>query len=801
MCWTKLQFQGCELGKGISLPDRSAGPRKRFGLGWLVTILLVAHGCTLALKAWEDRQSSNLGELTSLQRTALAVQERIDSRADKVLAALEFQAASGLSNKQIIDRYAEINLITSMASAKIAEPNSPQRIAAETIFRDQGKSGPLFVTQSGDIVLYYKSSGAETIAIGSPAAWLPSQTGDYHFSLTGPGRIGTGNTKLTAMTTGLQHSEPGIISEKGLPRSGVACSHLNTSAISLCALKPLPLFTSNDLIRGLIYLLLLIAPALAIYGLYKRFTGQADQIETALKKERSATHLINLTMEGAQAGFWEMRTDTMVITISDQMARLIGRSGGGDISLDQLIEYVFESDRENVRTAFERSLETRVLSAAFRPQHNSRNKWIELSGREVKDHDESYIHFAGISADITDRKAIDERLAMAERRLRNAIEGFDGPFAIWDHRKRLLYWNSAYSRCFNLEDELREGMSHATVSLAISGAIRQDTPSETEPNTSLIHVNTGRWYKFVERVTPEGGKITVGLDVTESTLGNSQLTRQKQKLKRLVADLERSEGHAAGLAQKYAEEKERAERAAHSKSAFLANMSHELRTPLNAINGFSEILSSELYGSLGDARYKEYANDILMSGKHLLDMINDILDMAKIEAGKMGIEVRRIDPVDPVDAAVRMMRRRAEDAGIRMIFDAEDNIPEIDGDHRAIRQMMLNLISNAIKFTDEGGRIAITIRRRENMLRIAVTDTGTGIPEEDLPRLGQPFEQVSDTSDRNYEGTGLGLALTKSFAEMHGGKMSIASKLGKGTMVAIYLPIQEVAGESVQISA
>lgn len=773
----------------------------RLGLGWLVIILLVAHGLTLALKAWEDRQSSNLGELTSLQRTALAVQERIDSRADKVLAALEFQASGGISNRQITDRYSEIDQISSLANASIAEPNSRLRIAAETILRERDTSGPLFVTQAGDMVLYSSVGNTKTIAIGSPQSWLPTQTNDYHFSLTGPGRIGTGNAQLAAMTTGLEHTDPSIISEKGLPRAGVACSRLKTSAISLCALKPIPAFSSNDLIRGLIYLLLLIAPALAIYGLFKKFTDQTEKVEGALNRERGATHLMNLTMEGAQAGFWELHSNTKALKVSDQMARLIGRAGGGDMSLSQFMEYIFEADRANVQTAFERAMETRVLNVAFRPQHNARNKWIELSGREVKDHDESYIHFAGIAADVSDRKAKDDRLKAAEQRLRNAIEGYDGPFAIWDNRKRLLYWNSAYSRCFNLERELREGMSHATVSLAIAGAIRQDTPSETEPNTSLIHVNTGRWYKFVERVTPEGGKISIGVDVTESTLSTSQLGRQKQKLKGLIADLERSEGHAASLAKKYAVEKERAERAANSKSAFLANMSHELRTPLNAINGFSEILSSELYGPLGDARYIEYANDILMSGKHLLDMINDILDMAKIEAGKMGIEVRRIDPIEPVDTAIRMMRQRAEDAGIKLIFDPEENIPEIDGDHRAIRQMMLNLISNAIKFTDEGGRVAVTIRRRENMLRLAVTDTGTGIPEEDLPRLGKPFEQVSDTSDRNYEGTGLGLALTKSFAEMHGGKMSIASKLGRGTMVAIYLPVKDEAPLNVQVPA
>ena len=218
-------------------------------------------------------------------------------------------------------------------------------------------------------------------------------------------------------------------------------------------------------------------------------------------------------------------------------------------------------------------------------------------------------------------------------------------------------------------------------------------------------------------------------------------------------------------------------------------MSHELRTPLNAINGFSEILAHELYGPLGDTRYKGYAHDILTSGQHLLDMINDILDMAKIEAGKMTINPQPIDPVDPVDAAVRMIRRKAEDKGIEIVLDAQPGLPDLDADHRAIRQMVLNLLSNAIKFTDAGGKITATVEQRGTDIYIGVTDTGIGIPIEDLPRLAKPFEQVSGSRDRNYEGTGLGLALTKSFAEMHGGQLTLSSIEGEGTTVAILLPI------------
>ncbi len=210
------------------------------------------------------------------------------------------------------------------------------------------------------------------------------------------------------------------------------------------------------------------------------------------------------------------------------------------------------------------------------------------------------------------------------------------------------------------------------------------------------------------------------------------------------------------------------------------------------------MLVSEIFGPHGDSRYKDYASDILTSGQHLLEMINDILDMAKIEAGKMTINTRPIDPVDPVDAAVRMVRHRAEDAGVNLTLEAGE-LPPIEADHRAVRQMALNLLSNAIKFTDAGGRVAVSLTRKDDFVRIAVRDTGVGIPKEALPRLGKPFEQVRDTADRNYEGTGLGLALTKSFAEMHGGRMSIASEEGKGTLVAIYLPLarpESIAADS-----
>jgi two-component system cell cycle sensor histidine kinase PleC len=215
-------------------------------------------------------------------------------------------------------------------------------------------------------------------------------------------------------------------------------------------------------------------------------------------------------------------------------------------------------------------------------------------------------------------------------------------------------------------------------------------------------------------------------------------------------------------------------------------MSHELRTPLNAVIGFSEIMSKELFGPLANPQYKQYSTDIYDSGNHLLDLINDILDMAKIEAGKLTLSPRPLDPSVAIEQAVRLTKRKAEEKGLSIVVDAE-NLGEIEADHRAVKQILLNLLSNAVKFTDQGA-IMVHARGSASNMTLRVVDTGCGIPPEHLPRLARPFEQVEQELTRTNAGTGLGLALTKSLAEMHGGKLSIQSEVGRGTIVTVTLP-------------
>ena len=223
------------------------------------------------------------------------------------------------------------------------------------------------------------------------------------------------------------------------------------------------------------------------------------------------------------------------------------------------------------------------------------------------------------------------------------------------------------------------------------------------------------------------------------------------------------------------------------KSRFLANMSHELRTPLNAIMGFSDIMRQRLFGPLGD-RYAEYAELIHESGTHLLELINDVLDMSKIEAERFELSIETFDARDAVAAVLRLMRGQADRAGVHLRGVLPIAPLQADADRRAVKQIALNLISNALKFTPRNGSVTVTVQGHGDTLELIVADTGVGIAQDDLDRLGRPFEQAGD-ADQRAGGSGLGLSLVRAFARLHGGEMSVESSVGEGTTVTVRLPV------------
>jgi signal transduction histidine kinase len=237
------------------------------------------------------------------------------------------------------------------------------------------------------------------------------------------------------------------------------------------------------------------------------------------------------------------------------------------------------------------------------------------------------------------------------------------------------------------------------------------------------------------------------------------------------------------------EEKSRQIEAANRhKSEFLANMSHELRTPLNAIIGFSEVLQEKLFGELNE-KQSEYTDDILTSGRHLLSLINEILDLSKVEAGRMELELATFDLPLAIDNARTFVRERATRHGIALDVAVDDRLGDFVGDERKIKQILLNLLSNAVKFTPEGGRIGIAARQADGGVEISVSDTGVGIAPEDQPKVFEEFRQVGSDYAHKVEGTGLGLTLAKKFVELHGGKIWVESEVGKGSTFTFTLPI------------
>ena len=236
--------------------------------------------------------------------------------------------------------------------------------------------------------------------------------------------------------------------------------------------------------------------------------------------------------------------------------------------------------------------------------------------------------------------------------------------------------------------------------------------------------------------------------------------------------------------------KESVERAYNAKSQFLANMSHELRTPLNAVIGFSEMMERQLLGPIGTEKYLEYIAGIRQSGEHLLDLISDILDMSKIEAGKYELSVEKFNIAKVIRMAAHMMEGRALDAEIKINIEIENEELNIVADRRAVMQMILNLLSNAVKFSKNGSSICVNLIEYQEHLLIKVADKGIGIPANKLANITMPFEQAETDYTREYEGSGLGLAITKDLAEIHGGSIHIDSTIDVGTTVTIKLPYQ-----------
>ncbi len=512
---------------------------------------------------------------------------------------------------------------------------------------------------------------------------------------------------------------------------------------------------------------------------------------------------IDTALNRGRCGLWDWDLSRGRIFWSQSMFTMLGLESRSDLLTFGEVNALVRSDDIDLFHFANQLISGQAnhFDETFRMRH-SHGHWIWLRVRceLVRSTGDGGPHLIGIALDITEQKSLAEKTVEADLRLRDAIETIPEAFVLWDADNRLVLCNSYFQRLHRLPDTaVAPGTSYETVVEVgsmpqIRERIGDATTQQHGARTFEAQLDNGAWLHISERRTKDGGYVSVGTDITKIKAHEQKLLENDTQLRTNVKELqqskmalERQATELVDLAQKYALEKTRAEEANNSKSKFLANMSHELRTPLNAIIGFSEIMGSGLFGQLGSEKYQEYCRDILTSGQYLLDVINDILDMSKIEAGRVKLDLEPLDLARTVNESIRFVTRRAEDKRLSLRSQTEADM-RIIADRRAMKQIALNLLSNAVKFTPDGGTVTVRTRQFENSVMLLIADTGIGIAPHSMTRLGRPFEQVESQLSKTYHGSGLGLAIAKSLAKLHGGSMRMRSKLGAGTVVMVTLP-------------
>lgn len=548
------------------------------------------------------------------------------------------------------------------------------------------------------------------------------------------------------------------------------------------------------LFAGISSILLVIL--LAYYVQVKR-TRDADQIflESNMRVETALSR--------GRCGLWDFDMQNRTLFWSRSMYEMLGLPPSSAVlSFGDATRLMHPDDGSiySLARAIRRG-ESRQVDRVFRMRHaDGHYVWMRARAqmiRTVTGRD----RLIGIAMDVSEQHRLAERYAEADQRLADAIESTSEAFVLWDKNDRLVMCNSHYQQAYGLPEKvLVPGTERAVVNAAAARPVivrRIADPDQAGicSQTSEVQLADGRWLQINERRTRDGGLVSVGTDITVLKRHQERLRESERRQMVTIGDLyasrkilEKQKAELSLANANYLSEKERAEAANRAKSEFLANMSHELRTPLNAILGFSEMLLNHMFGPLGSDKYDEYAKDIFDSGKHLLNVINDILDMSKIEAGHIKLEREAIDLAPLIEETVRCMAIPAECKAIVIDREVSDGLI-LSADRRALKQVLLNLLSNAVKFTGEGGTVSLRARKHNGAVTVSISDTGIGIPREALKKIGQPFEQVQSQYAKSQGGSGLGLAISRSLVLLHGGRIRVFSREGHGTTISLRIPL------------
>lgn len=560
--------------------------------------------------------------------------------------------------------------------------------------------------------------------------------------------------------------------------------------------------------RTLTIMILMITAAIVMATLGIAYYKQAARAGVANLICGRLSSRIDVALNCGHCGLWDWDITSGQVYWSDSMYDLLGMKRESEFQPFSFINTLLHPDDANLFDFLKHLNETgkQAIDQEFRARHVS-GRWIWLRSRAevVYEKSTSSKHLIGIALDITEQKRLAEHTHAADQRLREAIESISEAFVLWDADNRLVMSNSKYRQLHGLKAvDALIGRSYSdiyadSIPLNVHSKITMGECPKSGAMTYEAQLQDGRWLQISERPTNCGGYVSVGTDITLLKQQGERLAESERWLLQTVSDLRQSRqtlevqtSQLSDLADKYLLQKANAESANQAKSEFLANMSHELRTPLNAIIGFSQMMENAFFGPLGSERYVGYVKDIRASGNYLLNVIDDVLEMARIDSGRIHLDNKSMKLNGSLEKTLRKIVGVAEDKSIHIDVRVREDII-LNADRRAVDQIFIHLLQNAVKFTPKNGSIRLRTVRVEDGVNVFIEDNGVGITPDMLNKLGQPFRQVGSHMDDGMKGSGLGFSIAKSLTELQGGRIRVRSRTGTGTIVMVHLPIARKA--------
>ncbi len=550
------------------------------------------------------------------------------------------------------------------------------------------------------------------------------------------------------------------------------------------------------------FLALLLGLFLVLVGLVSIYNWQAARAEEETEERAEFINRLEEALALGRCGLWDWDVARGRIFLSRSMRWLLGLPMAEDymdladfLALqhpeDEPVDSLLEKRLEDGHTTFEHELRLRHADGGW--------LWLKLRGA-LPETQEARRHLVGIAVDITAQKQATEAVRNAEERLMQAIESLSESFVLWDESMRMVMCNSKFREFHGLSDgACRRGRPFADIMAEARWPVRKRhfhrVYGEGSGHETIMELElaNGRWLQISEQYMEGGGFVSVGTDITELKRKQLELEQSRRELEETVRALEASQEEIEHknvrlkmLARRYQQEKERAEEALRTKSRFLANVSHELFTPLNHILVSADVMRQQTLGELADV-YIEYARQIHTAGQEVHRKIRDMLEYAQLSSGEVPLRPERTELAGLLAEVAERHAAAAEEKGVALSWRAPEGLT-VELDAERVEQALHQLVSNAVRFTDEGEVILSASRANDGTIVLEVADTGIGIPPEKIAQIGKPFERAGEAYNSHRGGSGIGLAIAKTIIEMHGGRMEIDSAPGRGTRVCLILP-------------